>query len=141
MNNEKKENNEESRNNMKYNNEPKKIRFEEEKLYIKYDEDDYVSKIWILNQYNEKRNYKKHNRSKYLIRLKKNEKLKSIIINCPKIDYEKLKKKHTIEINNLENNKNKNDKKDLKNDKDQKTGIINKKRISQSAKKKHNSCT
>ena len=103
---------------------PKKIIFEEEKIYIKYEEDDYVNKIWIFNQKNEKKNYKRHNRGKYLSRLRKNEKLKSIILNCPIIDYEKIKKKNMLELNNDKNNKENNQQK-IKN---------TKKRISNSVK-------
>ena len=98
---------------------PKKIIFEEEKIYIKYEEDDYVNKIWIFNQKNEKKNHKKHNRGKYLSRLRKNEKLKSIILNCPIIDYEKIKKKNMLELNNDKNNKENNQQK-IKNTKKKK---------------------
>ena len=109
---------------------PKQIIFDNEKIYIKYEEEDYVTKIWVLNQKNEKKKYRKHNRAKYLTRLRQNEKLKSIILNCPTIDYEKIKKKNMKEINDINNNKN------IKTDKNgTNKNDVQKKRISQSAKK------
>ena len=76
----KNENNEISNNNVPKDSNNNEKNDNEEQIFIKYEQEDYVTKMWIFNQKNEKINFKKHNLSKYFAKLKKNEKLKSAII-------------------------------------------------------------
>ena len=72
--------------------------------------------MWIFNQKNEKINFKRHNLPKYFAKLKKKEKIKPAIINCPKIDYEKIIKKNNSEMNQSQIKKIKNEIKQTKAD-------------------------
>ena len=99
----KKEINPESKNIINLNNKDKKYRkekiiinknktvsFTDDKIYIKYEQDDYILKLNVFNNQNEKINFVTHDLRKYIQRLKKREYLETAIVNCPIINYEKI---------------------------------------------------
>ena len=69
----------------------KNVSFEGDKIYIKYDQFDYILKTSVFNNKNEKINFITHDLKKYIQKLKKNEYIEPAIINCPEIDYLKIK--------------------------------------------------
>ena len=71
----------------------KKVSFDEEKIYIKYNQDDYIVKINVFNNKKAKINFVTHDLKKYIHKLKKNELLEPAIINCPEIDYQSISSK------------------------------------------------
>ena len=71
----------------------KKVSFDEEKIYIKYNQDDYIVKINVFNNKKAKINFVTHDLKKYIHKLKKNELLEPAIINCPEIDYQSISNK------------------------------------------------
>ena len=71
----------------------KKVSFDEEKIYIKYNQDDYIVKINVFNNKKAKINFITHDLKKYIHKLKKNELLEPAIINCPEIDYQSISSK------------------------------------------------
>ena len=74
-------------------NKNKNVSFAEEKIYIKYNQDDYIVKISLYNNKKEKINFVPHDLKKYIHKLKKNEYLESAIINCQEIDYHSINNK------------------------------------------------
>ena len=78
----------------------KSVNFDENTIYIKYNQDDLVKKIFIFNQKNDRLKKKKHNIENYFQKLRNNEKLKPVIINCPKINIFQVNKKIKGEIKN-----------------------------------------
>ena len=71
----------------------KKVSFVDEKIYIKYNQDDYIVKINVFNNKKAKINFVTHDLKKYIHKLKKNDYLEPIIINCPEIDYQSISNK------------------------------------------------
>ena len=69
----------------------KNVSFEGDKIYIKYEQFDYILKTNVFNNKNEKINFITHDLKKYIQKLKKNEYIEPAIINCPEIDYLKIK--------------------------------------------------
>ena len=67
----------------------KNVSFIDDKIYIKYEQDDYILKTNVFNN-KEKINFVTHDLKKYIHRLKKKEYLDPSIINCPNIDYNKI---------------------------------------------------
>ena len=67
----------------------KNVSFIEDKIYIKYEQEDYILKTNVFNN-KEKINFVTHDLKKYIHRLKKKEYLKPSIINCPNINYNKI---------------------------------------------------
>ena len=67
----------------------KNVSFIEDKIYIKYEQEDYILKTNVFNN-KEKINFVTHDLKKYIHRLKKKEYLEPSIINCPNIDYNKI---------------------------------------------------
>ena len=74
-------------------NKNKNVSFIDEKIYIKYDQDDYILKLNVFNNQKEKINFVTHDLRKYIQRLKQKEYLEPSIINCPEINYEKINNK------------------------------------------------
>ena len=67
----------------------KNVSFIEDKIYIKYEQEDYILKTNVFNN-KEKINFVTHDLKKYIHRLKKKEYLEPSIINCPNINYNKI---------------------------------------------------
>ena len=82
---------------------PKHVSFIEDKIYMKYEQDDYILKLNVFNNKKEKINFITHDLKKYLQRLKKIEYLEPAIINCPNINYKEINNKA---INLLKKEKN-----------------------------------
>ena len=71
----------------------KKVSFVNEKIYIKYNQDDYIVKINVFNHKKEKIDFVTHDLKKYINKLRKKEYLEPAIINCPEIDYQLISNK------------------------------------------------
>ena len=71
-------------------NKYKHVSFVDEKIYIKYNQEDYILKLNVFNHKNERINFVTHDLKNYIQRLKRKESLESGMLNCPDIDYEKI---------------------------------------------------
>ena len=74
----------------KVDNKHKNVFFIEDKIYIKYQQEDYILKTNVINSKKEKINFVTHDLKKYIQRLKKKEYLEPALINSPEIDYNKI---------------------------------------------------
>ena len=101
----------------KFINKNKNVSFVDEKIYIKYEQDDYILKLTVFNNQKEKINFVTHDLRKYIQRLKQKEYLEPSIINCPEINYDKIsnkminlvKKENKVQVQNprIDNKQNK----------------------------------